>query len=115
MSDPTNTLFLAYDFPGDGHYALYAEGDYPLVVAESSLKNGRSILVIKDSFANAFYPYLVDLYEKVYVIDPRYFSDPLVPFIEEQGINDVVFVNYTFTAGIEQWYASYDKIVPPEA
>lgn len=115
MSDPTNTLFLAYDFPGDGHYALYAEGDYPLVVAESSLKNGRSILVIKDSFANAFYPYLVDLYEKVYVIDPRYFSDPLVPFIEEQGINDVVFVNYTFTAGIEQWYAGYDEIVPPEA
>lgn len=114
MDDPKDTLFLAYDFPGDGHYALYAEGDYPLVVAESSLKNGRSILVIKDSFANAFYPYLVDMYEKVYVIDPRFFSDPLVPFIEAQGIKEVVFVNGTFTAGIEQWYGGYDAIVPPK-
>lgn len=112
MTDPTDTLFLAYDFPGDGHYALYAEGDYPLVLAESSLKNGRSVLVLKDSFANAFYPYLIDLYEKVYVVDPRYFSDPLVPFIEEQGIDDVVFVTYTFTAGIDKWINGFDTIVP---
>lgn len=114
MTDPQDTLFLAYDFPGDGHYALYAEGDYPLVVAESTLKNGRSVLVLKDSFANAFYPYLIDMYEKVYVIDPRHFSDPLVPFIEEQGIDDVVFVNYTFTVSIDQWLNGFDAIVPAE-
>ena len=40
----------------------------------SDVKNGRKIAMIKDSYGNAFAPYLASHYEEVYVLDYRYFT-----------------------------------------
>ncbi|MBO5657161.1 MAG: hypothetical protein J6R94_03155, partial [Agathobacter sp.] len=50
-------------------------------------------VVIKDSYGNAFVPYLVDHYDKVYVVDFRYWTGSLMDFVNENEIDDVLFVN----------------------
>ena len=49
--------------------------------------------MIKESFGNAFVPYLVDHYHTVYVLDYRYWSGNLQSFVREKGAQDVVFIN----------------------
>ena len=61
------------------------------------IKDGSSILVIRESFGNAFIPMLVDSYEYVYGLDYRFWTlftqDSLATFVEEHGIDTVIFLN----------------------
>ena len=49
--------------------------------------------MVKESFGNAFVPFLVDSYEYVYVIDYRYFDGTLSDFVSEKNASDVLFIN----------------------
>ncbi|HHY63552.1 MAG TPA: hypothetical protein GX501_00750 [Clostridiaceae bacterium] len=65
----------------------------------TDVKNGRKILVIKDSFGNMLVPFLVPHYEEIYVVDSRFYSKystgkNIVEFIEDNGINEVLFCIY---------------------
>ncbi len=77
-------------------YLAFIGGDQPLEKIVTSNKNGKKILVIKESYANALVPFLCDNYEEVYVVDPRKTTFDLVKFAEEQNIDDVLMINYAF-------------------
>lgn len=79
---------------GQHKYGIFLSGDVPLGKVASSVKNGRRIAVVKDSFANAFIPYLAAHYETIYIIDPREFKQPFVEFIKQEQISEVLFMNY---------------------
>ncbi len=64
------------------------------IVTENS--TGRKVCVFKESYGNAFAPYLVDLFDEIYVIDIRYFGRNAVDYMKEKGITDVVFLNNAF-------------------
>ena len=38
-------------------YALFLNGNHSKVKIESSLENGRKLLIVKDSYAHAFVPF----------------------------------------------------------
>ena len=44
-------------------YSVFLQGDYPLTKITTNIKNGRKIAVVKESFGNAFSPFLVNHYE----------------------------------------------------
>ncbi len=118
MSEGYPGTFLAYNVYNENQYMLYLGGDVALGHIKSSLENGKSILVVKDSFGNGFIPYLVDQYEDIYVVDPRQFTDDLQAFIEDKDIQDVLVLNYTFAVSNPQWLDGFDRItgyVEPEA
>ena len=52
----------------------------------------KEILIIKDSYANSFVPFIVNHYENVYVIDPRYYKLSISEFIKNKQINNVLFL-----------------------
>ena len=58
-------------------YAVYFGGNYDKVDIETcrDTKCGvkDKILIIKDSFANSFVPYLMDDYDKITMVDTRYY------------------------------------------
>lgn len=58
----------------------------------SSDVNG-SCVIIKESYGNAYVPFMVDHYKDIYVIDYRYFKGNLLQFIKDKNIDDVIFVN----------------------
>ena len=56
------------------------------------MKNGRKLLVIKDSYAHCLVPFLSEQYEEIHMVDLRYYRKPLSPIVKEEGIDEVMFV-----------------------
>lgn len=75
-------------------YLTFIGGDHPLIeIHNPNINDGSSIVVVKESYGNAFVPFLVDSYEHVYVIDYRHWSGSLKDFVISKSIDDVLFLN----------------------
>lgn len=106
------TLF--YDNVSPGYaYGVFIGSDaiHTQIVTENN--TGRKVCVFKESYGNAFVPYLVDSFDEIYVIDIRYFGRNAVEYMKEKGITDVIFINNAFAAntsslidGIEKLYTN---------
>ncbi len=74
-------------------YLTFISGDQPLVTIENyDIAEGQNCLVIKESYGNAFVPFLIPHYKNVYVIDPRHYNGTLSEFVANNRIDDIVFV-----------------------
>lgn len=74
-------------------YSVFMHGDFPVTVIDTEIKNGRRIAVVKESFGNAFIPFLVNHYETVVVIDQRYLEKSFYDVLNEYKINELLFIN----------------------
>ncbi|MCT1796983.1 DHHW family protein [Helcococcus kunzii] len=81
-------------------YSTFIGGDHMFTVMDNpKLDNGKNAVFIKESYGNAFAPFLLDHYDKVFVIDYRYFykydkyNNDLVRFIKENSVEDVILLN----------------------
>ena len=54
-------------------YQVFLGGNYGRVDIETGVKNGKRLLIVKDSFANSFVPFLTSHYEKIVMLDLRFF------------------------------------------
>ena len=81
------------DYPESELYSAFAGGDNPWSYAHNeTISDGSSVVVIKDSYGNAFIPWLVDHYEHIYWIDIRYTRNTISEMVEDYGIQDVIVV-----------------------
>ena len=74
-------------------YLFFFGGNYGEVVIERSdvnTSNERNLLLVKDSFANAFAPFVAEDYDHVYMIDLRFFRGDMGAYMEENNITDVL-------------------------
>ncbi len=75
-------------------YNCFLNGDNPFTeIHNPNVTDGSSCVVVKESYGNAFVPYLVDHYSDIYVVDYRYYKDNLGHLISDKGIQDVIFIN----------------------
>ncbi len=80
--------------PNYNNYAnVFIDGDVPLEVFETDVKNGKALILFKESYGNAFVPYMLDYYERVVVVDIRETTDSVATLIERYGITDAAIVN----------------------
>ena len=80
--------------PAAFKYGAYIWGDNAYsVITNPTITDGSACVLIKESFGNAFAPFLVDHYQTVYVIDYRHWSGSITEFVKQNGIKDVVFCN----------------------
>lgn len=87
ISDPTN-------FGVSSKYLAFLGGDNPYtLIVNGEKQDGSSIVVIKESFGNAFVPFLTDHYERVYVIDYRYWNGKLKDFVKKKRAKEVLILN----------------------
>jgi hypothetical protein len=71
-------------------YAYFFGGNYGEVVIDTGKNTSRRLLVIKDSFANCFVPFLAEDYDAIYMIDLRYYNQNMQEYITANGITDVL-------------------------
>lgn len=95
-------------FKGAATYCTFMGGDTKLTKVETSTKNGRKILILKDSFGNAIPGYLFGSFEEVHVADCRYFTKNLVDYVNDNGITDIVFANNLGHALSQKTTSMYD-------
>lgn len=69
-------------------YEIFLGGNYGIVEIEGE-GNGR-LLLIKDSFANSFVPFLINDYEKIIMIDLRYYMGDVDMLMEKENITDIL-------------------------
>ena len=90
------------DWAAYGKYNTFIGGDNPFSIIENpDITDGSTCLLIKESYGNAFAPFLVDHYQTTYIIDYRYYDQNIYDFIVENGIQDVILMNNIAIAGSE--------------
>ena len=93
-------------------YAYFLSGNHPFLTITNAINVDRTvyitpqgpglkeygtahfpdILIIKDSYANCMIPLMLGDYHSITVIDPRYYADPISDYVNEHGIDEVLFV-----------------------
>ena len=82
------------DAPASFKYGTFITGDNAYsIINNPDVTDGSSCVVVKESFGNAFVPFLTDHYQTIHVIDYRYWKGSLSQFVTENNIQDVLFVN----------------------
>lgn len=82
------------DYSAGNKYKTFISSDNALTTINNpAIADGSSCVVVKDSYGNAFVPFLVDHYQTVYVVDYRYYPDDLTTFIRQNNVKDVLFIN----------------------
>ena len=103
MTEGYRINLISKNVSANNKYLAFTEGDHGLARFETSVKNGQSILVIKESYGNAIIPYLAGHFEEVYIIDPRRIELNLAEFIRGQGIGNVLTINYSSAVANPTW------------
>lgn len=83
-------LFLDYA-EGPNSYCTILGSDMNLAEIKTDVHNGRTLVLIKDSYGNALTPYFVGSFEKIYVLDMRYTTIKLNEFFKKVGATDILF------------------------
>ena len=72
---------------------MFICGDQAFTHIQTENHNGRKLLVFKESYGNAFVPYMIDYYEEIIVVDIRYATDSVANIIAQYGITDALIIN----------------------
>ena len=79
-------------------YLVYMGGDERIAHVQTGVKNGRTLVIVKDSYGNALVPWFTSSFENVYVIDMRYFEGNIISYMQNIGTTDLLFAMNTFSA-----------------
>lgn len=75
-------------------YSTFVGGDNPMAVIENpKVTDGSSCVVMKESYGNAFIPFLVDHYSTIYIIDYRYSQVNILDFVQNKQVDDFICIN----------------------
>ena len=91
-SKPQQGKFF-YNFTGNGVYCVFMGGDTKITQVRTSTKNGRRLVIVKDSFGNALPGYLFFSFEEIHVIDFRYFNKNMKRYVAEHNITDILLAS----------------------
>lgn len=105
--------YYQYAEAGSNTYSLFIMGDNPLTVLHSDSENGtgKKIAVVKESYGNAFSPYLTNNYSEVHIIDFRYFGQNLADYCKQNGITEVLYLNGIMSANTQVQLDSMDGLL----
>ena len=73
-------------------YALFFDGNHAQVKISTPVEDGRNLLILKDSYANCFVPFLTPYYRNIVMVDPRYYYGDLEQLIQVENIQDVLYL-----------------------
>ena len=99
-------LFMCND--ASYYYLSFLGSDDLIAHVKTDAKNGRNLVVIKESYGNALIPFLTEAFENIYVIDLRYCNVNAIKFCKDVDATDLLFANCAYTvAGGNCEYFSY--------
>lgn len=73
-------------------YTVFFGGNHSLVEIRTTADTDRNLLIFKDSFANCYVQFLIPYYDKIFMVDPRYYYDDLNTILTAGGVTDVLFL-----------------------
>ena len=86
------SLYAAEKLKTRDKYGMFLNGNHPLTEIRTMVSTGRKLLLIKDSYANCFVPFLTGDFEEIVLVDPRYYYDSAEKLMKQYGFTDVLFL-----------------------
>ena len=82
------------EYPTGMKYSCFIAADNQIsVVHNPELNDHSSCLLLKESYGNAFAPFLVDHFQDLYIVDYRYYRGDVLDLINSNNIKDVILLN----------------------
>ena len=113
---PVSVVYQHLDASVTNKYQCFIGGDTPVCVIETDVE-GPVCLMLKESYGNAFAPFLTSHYSKIIVVDPREFnrdgkpSLDLTQFAKDQGVDDLLVINYPYMINNSYYIAWLGRLV----
>ena len=73
-------------------YSVFGGSNHPFYTVQTPTKQKKTLLLIKDSYANCVIPFLAQQYRKIVVVDPRYYFESVEDLITAHEVTDVLFL-----------------------
>ena len=73
-------------------YTVFLGGNSSLLDIRTVSTSTKRLLLVKDSFANSFIPFLTSYYREIVVVDPRYYSGTINDLMDSYRISEVLFL-----------------------
>ena len=73
-------------------YTVFLGGNSSLLDIRTVSTSTKRLLLVKDSFANSFIPFLTSYYREILVVDPRYYSGTINDLMDSYRISEVLFL-----------------------
>lgn len=75
-------------------YSYFLDNIHEFITVENpDADTSRQLVMIKDSYANCMVPFLAQHFEKMYIIDPRYYRDSIIDFVtSDDAVTDVLIL-----------------------
>lgn len=73
-------------------YGVFFGGNTSVMDIRTMSTSRQRLLVVKDSFADCFIPFLTPYYREIVVVDPRYYSGTLEDIMETYRITDALIL-----------------------
>lgn len=86
------SLYVMENLTQKDAYTVFLGGNYGTVQIEGTGEG--TLVLIKDSYANCFVPFLTDVYGKIIMIDLRYFMGSVNDVMEENSATDLLVLYY---------------------
>ena len=87
------SLYDVSKLQGRDPYEVFTGGNHTQIKIRTNIDTKRKLLVVKDSYANAMLPFLVNNFSEITVVDLRYFTGSLQDVIQNNELTDVLFLN----------------------
>ncbi|MBR4890583.1 MAG: hypothetical protein IKU15_04775, partial [Clostridia bacterium] len=87
-----DSMYFPAHLEKEDKYAYFLDGNHALTVINSPNKNGKSIAIFKDSFANSIIPFIAYHYETVHIIDLGLFEESVVKYLDDFSISNILYL-----------------------
>lgn len=87
-------------------YEYFMGGNFGVLKIHTGCKNGKTLVLIKDSFANCIIPFMTNNYENIVMVDPRYLGGSIMDALSDIGKIDkmvVLFNEEKFMNNTDLW------------
>ena len=88
----TTSLYDSSKLETKDQYGVFLGGNTSLIDIRTVSTSQKRLLVVKDSFANSFIPFLAPYYREIVVVDPRYYSGTIEDIMDAYRISDALFL-----------------------
>lgn len=86
------SFYAAEQLKGRDKYAVFFDSNHAQVKISTPIQENRTLLVLKDSYANCFVPFLAPYYRTIIMVDPRYYYGNLEELIQVENIQEVLYL-----------------------
>ena len=71
-------------------YEIFLGGNHGFARIETECENQRTLLVIKDSYANCMIPFLISDYKRIVIVDPRHYRGSMDELVRNEDFTQIL-------------------------